>query len=622
MFPQVSKLAGMDADSEMPGELRWEVGYFGKPQWRPELRTDGKDRNLPSKLQDDKTLQDEKGTLDSPDADAVAHTPPDPLWPSGICSVIVHQIVNLELENIRGTQGSRKGREYEPAKASGEATEEESKNLPTSYCTILYNDNLVYRTRAKAISSKPIFNAGTERFLRDWRSGIITITVRDQRYREHDPILGVVPLKLSDILQTSSQVTRWYPLDGGIGFGRIRISLLFRSIETRLPPNMLGWDVGTFEFQSERILALGYAHITKLKLRTGGSTGVIPRTDCKKLDEGNGVYWDVARKEGRHNVVLPVKHRYRSPVVFEFHSSSHRGAVAYAQIWLQHLTDNEDTPIDIPIWTTKNGNRLTQNYITEDNFSAKEVPGLEDLKEVGRLQFRARFKSGTDESHRAFVSDSDSRETFETWAACLSEGVRERMVPQEVPDRVQTLHDESLTSGRDILKAASEEEKQLWLTKSGTDWSGAFGHDPKAYMDRRGRKIAEPGTDRPPHDPFNPSSDEDDEGDYQGSDDSSSDLGVTDATNSSTKKRSSMDTNRSGMAGYSSIDGSPTSKRESSKLNKDAEKRKHRGLMQWKPARNAAFAKHQAQHGINRIKRRFSGSLGGREPGVETETGT
>lgn len=52
--------------------------------------------------------------------------------------------------------------------------------------------------------------------MRDWRSGIITITVRDQRHRQHDPILGVVPLKLSDVLQTSSQVTRWYPLDGGI----------------------------------------------------------------------------------------------------------------------------------------------------------------------------------------------------------------------------------------------------------------------------------------------------------------------------------------------------------------------------------------------------------------------
>ena len=128
MYPQVSKLSGMDADSEMPGELRWEVGYFSKPKFRPALRTDGKDKNLPESLKDDPSLQDEKGTLDTEDADAVAHTPLDPLWPSGICSVIIHQIVNLELENIKGSAGNRKGREYEPAKPYGESTEEESKS--------------------------------------------------------------------------------------------------------------------------------------------------------------------------------------------------------------------------------------------------------------------------------------------------------------------------------------------------------------------------------------------------------------------------------------------------------------------------------------------------------------
>jgi len=57
-------------------------------------------------------------------------------------------------------------------------------------------------------------NAGTERFMRDW-SGIATVTVMDSRNREHDPILGVVP--------RSSFVA-----------------------STRLPPNLLGWDVGTF----------------------------------------------------------------------------------------------------------------------------------------------------------------------------------------------------------------------------------------------------------------------------------------------------------------------------------------------------------------------------------------
>ena len=159
MYPQVSKLAGMEKDSEMPGELHWEVGYFAKPKFRPALRTDGKNKDLPSNLRDAPELQDEKGTITNEDQDAVTHTPPDPLWPSGICSVIVHQIVNLELENIYGSKGNRKGREFEPAKPYGENTEEEGKDLPNSYCTILYNDVLVYRTRTKAVSSKPIFNA-------------------------------------------------------------------------------------------------------------------------------------------------------------------------------------------------------------------------------------------------------------------------------------------------------------------------------------------------------------------------------------------------------------------------------------------------------------------------------
>lgn len=501
--------------------------------------------------------------------------------------------------------------------------------LPTSYCTILFNDELVYRTRAKAVSSKPIFNAGTERFMRDWRSGIVTVTVRDQRNREHDPILGVVPLRLTDVLQTSSQVTRWYPLDGGIGFGRVRISLLFRSVETRLPPNMLGWDVGTFEFLSEKILAIGWDKNTKLKLRTGGSVGKIPRTHCHKTDEGDGVYFDISAANN-HQVRLPVKHRYRSPVIFEFHVAGHRRPVAYASIWLQHLVDNEETPIDIPIWTTKNGNRLVQNYITERNWSAKDTPGLEDLKEVGRLQFRARFKAGVDESHREFVVDNDSRETFETWEACLSEGVRERVVEAEVPEAIEKLHNQSLTQGRDVLKSVPGEEKRKWLGKDGTDWSGAFGDDPRAYTNKDLNKIAEPGKDDPPHDPVNPSSDDDNVDDDYNSD-SSDDLGIKDAENSPESLRKSTETHRTAMTngtaetGYTTMSEggafSPT-RRDSKyreRADKRAEKRRHRGLQQWTPARYVAFAKDEGKFGINKIKRKFTGGLGGREPGVETE---
>ena len=508
---------------------------------------------------------------------------------------------------------------------------------------------LVYRTRAKAVSSKPIFNAGTERFMRDWRSGIVTVTVRDQRNREHDPILGVVPLRLTDILATSSQVTRWYPLDGGQGFGRVRISVLFRSIETRLPPNMLGWDVGTFEFLSDRILAIGWKHNTKIKLRTGGSTGRIGRTHCHTLAEKDGVYFDVNASEGKQ-VRMPVQHRYRSPIIFEFHLAGKRGAAAYASIWLQHLTDNEETPIDIPIWTTANGDKLVQNYVTERNCTA--ILGLEDLKEVGRLQFRARFKAGTDESHREFVVDNNTRETFETWEACMTEGVRERVVEPEVPDTIQELHEKSLTEGRDILKSKDESEKRKWTAKTGDDWSGAFGNDPRAYTNKNREMTAEPGRDQPSHDPVNPSDDDDDDDHVNGvnGDDSDSepDLGIHDHDHAgnggfSPRKsqdarsygRRSMDTTRTSRTNMTADTSYTTMTEDDSVLDpqrrddkyldksqKRAEERKGRGMMQWKPARNLKFARDEGRFGLNKIKKKLTGGLGGREPGVETEVGS
>ncbi|TVY91336.1 Meiotically up-regulated protein [Lachnellula willkommii] len=610
MYPQISKLRGMNAEDSMPGELHWEVGYFGKPQFRPAMRSHGKDVNLPDQLRDKKELQDDKGSLDNAEEDAVVHTPPDPLWPSGVCSVVVHQIVNLDLQNLNGSDGKRKGKEFEPAQESGENKEEEHKTLPSSYCTILYNDELVYRTRAKVVSSKPIFNAGTERFIRDWRSAIITVTVRDQRMRQHDPILGVVPLKLSDILQTSSQVTRWYPLDGGIGFGRIRISLLFRSIETRLPPQQLGWDVGTFEFTSSKILATGYSANSKLKMRTGGSSSKISRVQCNKTEEGDGVFWDIAKNDGKHSVRLPVRYRYRSPIIFEFHTANKRHADAYAVIWLHHFVDNEEQDVSIPIWKTDKGMRLTQNYITEENF--KNIPDLK-VEEIGRLQFRGRFKAGTDEDHSRFVTDDDSRETQETWEACHSEGVRDRYVTKELPPAVQQLHDQSLTQGRDVLSQADESEKQKWLSKDGTDWSGAFGKDPAQYIDRRGARkqeqaeVAEEVID--------------DEDESLESDSDESDLGLNDASKNDELEEDGQTNGESEEAvrkAGTSQARNPINQVKQYNEEKKGLHRKQRGLMQWKPMRNLAFAKDEAKFAVRRTLKK--GSLQGRQPDVGTET--
>lgn len=635
MYPQISKLQGLNEGSEMPGELHWEVGFFGKPKLRPELRTDGKKKDLPENLKDVPEFQDEKGTITNEEEDAITHTPPDPLWPSGVVSIIVHQIVNLQLEDVKGSEGNRKGREYEPARKYGENTEEQGSGLPSSYCKILLNDTLVYRTRAKAVSSKPIFNAGTERFVRDWRSAVVTVTVRDQRYREHDPILGVIPLKLSDILQNSSQATRWYPLDGGIGFGRIRISLLLRHVETKLPPHMLGWDVGTFEFLSDKITAQGFNHYAKIKLRTGGSTGKITRHVCHL--SGKDATFDLTYHDLKNYTRLPVKHRYRSPVIFEFHTQSKHGAAGYAVLWLQQLVDNEDTPIDLPIWTTKKGARLTQNYITESNWKAKEVPGLEDLTEIGRLQFRCRFSPGIDESHERFVVDNNSRETFETWESCVAEGVRTGNVIAEVPPEVEKLHEKSLVDGRDVLKHADPKERKHWIDKQGVDWSGAFGDDPRAYTDHMGRKVAEPGRDKPPHDPVVPppvqaqapgtshfqeagdaSDNHDDDDDDDDDTDSDNDTPTTTSTSNNRPSTSTDNTNGTGSTGG----GSSSSKvdKATKKANKRSEERQQRGLMQWKPARNVVFARDETKFALRKVRQKMGGGLSGREPDVETET--
>ncbi|KAM7208594.1 putative meiotically up-regulated protein [Naviculisporaceae sp. PSN 640] len=668
MFPQVSKLRGLKAESAMPGELHWEVGFFGKTQFRHALRTDGKDLSLPPALRDKKELQDDKGAIETSEEDAVVHTPPDPLWPSGILSVIVHQIVNLELENVKGSNGKRKGREYEPARPeAGEIKEEQGKKLPSSYCTILINDELVYKTRTKVVSSKPIFEAGPERFIRDWRSCIVTVAVRDSRNRQHDPLIGLVPLKLSDVLQTSSQSTRWYPLDGGIGFGRIRISLLFRSVELKLPPQLLGFgEIGTFEFTSGDIRSEGYmpgSEKVKIKLRTGGSSATVKKDVCSKLGE-NSLVWDISGGDYENGVVmgddeseqsgkgkalsimsantnktkkdkhvqngvrLPVRFRYRSPVFFEFHKPGKRKADAFAAIWLVDLVDSEEKEFDIPIWKCDKPLRLSQNYITEANY--RSVPDM-DIQEVGRLRFRGRFKPGTDKEHLKFVSDNDSRETIECWEACFAEGVRGEEVKQEVPPLVAKLHEESLTHGRDVLARAPEQEKRKWLDRKGTDWSVAFGKDPRELLSKHvangeGRNSSEDGASE-----YGDGQEETDDSSVE--DDEDVDLGIEDADTAnnnytlSGSPRGSTDT-REGRPSNStetqqtSITSQSSSKnpiknfKEYRSRSRDLH-RQHRGLMQWKPMRNVQFAKDEALFAARRLKK--VGSLNGRKPDVETE---
>lgn len=127
----------------------------------------------------------------------------------------------MERQDIKGNTGSREGQ-------GGQDTSEpaqEGENLPNSYCEIIINDDMIYKTRVKQYSSMPYFEAGTERFIRDWKETVVRVQVRDARVREKDPVLGVVTVRLGELFKNSSEVTRLFSLQEGIG-EFLRLSLL------------------------------------------------------------------------------------------------------------------------------------------------------------------------------------------------------------------------------------------------------------------------------------------------------------------------------------------------------------------------------------------------------------
>jgi hypothetical protein len=66
------------------------------------------------------------------------------------------------------------------------------------------------------------------------------IAVRDARVHEDDPLLGIVYLPLGQIFHYCSQKLADYPLIGRIAYGRIRISMVFRSVALKLRKELLG----------------------------------------------------------------------------------------------------------------------------------------------------------------------------------------------------------------------------------------------------------------------------------------------------------------------------------------------------------------------------------------------
>lgn len=415
MQKREDQLQGDVAGTDAEGVLEWEIGYFPRAEFKKELRTDAMD---PRDHHGEKQEISEKYK-----AQNAQNTVPDPNLPSGILGLTVHQCINVEIDNPnKKSMGHVKVRGQD-SEGEDDADEETVSidYIPSLYVSADINDKLVYRTRVKSITNTPTFNSSTETYIRDWRMATLTLSVWDTRKKTDDCLVGVVALKLSEIFHESSSLVKFYDLDGGAGTGRIRISMIFRSIGMKLEESLLGYSIGTFVISSPIIATGNGINTRKLTLRTAGSQRVI-----KEGEKSEGGYtWKLDDKQ----CMLPVHHRYMSPLVLEFAGITETvpGPLRkkmnknkhFAVLWLFKLIDNDTQEFVLPVYKTDNPDRLTQNVVSESDGTMK-------LEKVGDVRFKGCFKAGLDESHEEFLgkgkASHDHWSSYQSWVAARKSG--------------------------------------------------------------------------------------------------------------------------------------------------------------------------------------------------------
>ncbi|KAK4451309.1 hypothetical protein QBC34DRAFT_59671 [Podospora aff. communis PSN243] len=572
MCDREDELRADDLDEKMPGTLTWSVGYFSKAHiqqcqlnkqtFEPSIRSiDGiKERvseDARSKLREAMASRDVSDELKQQEAQdgkeledmMIISAPPPEEYPSGILGIQIHNITGLEVAKLnRSRSGQGEDREDES---------EQSGELPDSYCTVILNHKKIYRTRTKPKNAKPFFNAGTERFVKDWRTAEVIVSVRDSREGENDPLLGVVYLPLRRVFDSRSQIMGTYPLAGGIGYGRARISMVWRSVELKMPKELTGWDYGTLEVIGA-IKAVDQLPEKlkgcKLKLRT--------KTNKAKMysHQEEGVW---KPKHEDENVFLGVTKRYASPVVIHFCDSSFMSEdnPDLAVLWLTGIPDEEEQTVKVKVW--KGGKHQLRRAK-----SCTDYRGLDEGEEpLGEIELKVRFWRGLSGYHKAYA------------------GKEKKGDVKGVMEVLDTVNDEKM--GEDNTDSDSEDE--FGLPKRGSS---------QEEINKR-KMLRKAGDDS-----------SSDDGDNEGP------VKTVKSFPSKIKNRASSlldgkggdeDDGRRGVV----------SQVQDYKRNHKQLHRKHRGVMQWKATRTLDWMVDKARQSKGKVE--GLGHHGEKEQGIETE---
>ena len=410
MCDRVDRFRGQDPNENMPGTISWSVGYYAKTKITDDqLAKQTDDDQIKTKEDLKKQVSDtaERKLREATEHDEhkeanqqkmqdyrerenalICSSPPDPKFPSGILSIQIHNITGLEVESLQ-----KKDKDND---VNREDEAEQSDDLPSSYCTIILNHKKIYLTRTKPKNAKPFFNAGTEHFIRDWQSAEVMVSCRDKREREDDALLGIVYLPLAKVFEKRSQVMDMYPLVGGMGFGRVRISMIFRSVDLQLRPEQIGWDYGTLEIKTP-VKSKGQLRedLMGLRIKIRSQLGRV------KLQARDGEWHP---KKDDSSQFVPWRNRYSTPLTVEFRKSSlgPDSTPAFAVFWLRDIPDEEERSVTLQVW--KGGKENLKRATTCSDYEGIE----ENEKPLGEIEITMKFWRGLSGYHKRYAQKEKS----------------------------------------------------------------------------------------------------------------------------------------------------------------------------------------------------------------------
>jgi hypothetical protein len=230
------------------------------------------------------------------------------------------------------------------------------------------------------------------------------ISCRDSRVHENDALLGVVFLPLARVFHSRSQLIDQFPLAGGIGYGRARISMVFRSIQFQSPPRLMGWDYGTLEFTSPfKTSTLDHSlRALRIKIRTSVARAKVYPSDSKS--ETHETTW--TPKHDGDNICLAVRKRYSHCVVLEFRKSSlgPDKSPAFAILWLNSIPDEEEQNITLPVYP---GSASLKRAETNCDITTSPSDAKSQLQadKIGDIQFKVKFWRGLSAYHQKLAKN-------------------------------------------------------------------------------------------------------------------------------------------------------------------------------------------------------------------------